>query len=661
MAALDKIAERFTSLFKIDETTSPQNDYKYLKFLAETEVPDQYASQKENIINKYGSEEDFLNQVFQDSQPENEDSMLVNIAKSQQVEDITFEKLLEGATAKATVSDADTISTSTGDTIETGDALKAEVKNVVDAAMAEKEDTDSMNTNIIDTISYLAGLDDRTKERLSEAVGVKPKRSMLETITGAPQALFQTLTERPETLILPSGNEVQLPGGMERLGQRFEEGLQDPKTQFFINYAKRSGQPSFTSPFGRVFEALDDTANAMIQSKLLDAKLVKGTTGLKDKKTDYVFGSNPEKDAALKKALPGQDFVANQTYVVESNLNNDGSFGSIFGASLKKDPKAGGGDELEGYYKDNFKEIIASAGGIANERNAILSNINLAKELEAGGVTKFDEVIAPFASFVRGIDEGAYTTMMELVGKNPNDIAKVNQIMANTFQAILPRMKELYPISNKDVENLIASFPQDAFGFAGLSSQLLAFNEYAQLYSDYAREYVDKAGKSSGNDYEGYMNFMDYARDKQLEEVNKRFKNSGITDEMMKSYGFVKEKDYGDESLPEDYTPMAKLLALNGTKVAKQMGIEPMEVFKGKVTTQITTPTQYWNSFKTAEELQNAFDNLTVTIEQMKTLDETDQLPDTVKENFKKKYGFDAFEISPQDYYYTVFSKKEED
>ena len=52
MAALDKIAERFTSLFKIDETTSPQNDYKYLKFLSETEVPDQYASTKEEIINK---------------------------------------------------------------------------------------------------------------------------------------------------------------------------------------------------------------------------------------------------------------------------------------------------------------------------------------------------------------------------------------------------------------------------------------------------------------------------------------------------------------------------------------------------------------------------------------------------------------------------------
>lgn len=661
MAALDKIAERFTSLFKIDETTSPQNDYKYLKFLSETEVPDQYASTKEEIINKYGNEEEFLNQVFQEEAPEEKDTTLVDIAKSQQVEDIPFEELLKGATAKATVSDADTISTSTGDTIETGDALKSEIQNVVDSTLADKQDTDSMNTNIIDTVSYLAGLDDRTRERLSEAVGVKPKKSFLETLTGAPQALFQTLTERPETLILPSGSSVELPGGMERVGQRFEEGIQDPKTQFFINLAKRSGQSSFTSPFGRVFEALEDTSNAMIQSKLLDAKLVKGTTGLKDKKTDYVFGSNPTKDAALKKALPGQDFVANQTYVVESNLNNDGSFGSIYGASLKKDPGAGGGDELEGYYKDNFKEIISAAGGISNERNAIISNINLAKELSAGGVTKFDEVVAPFASFVKGIDENAYLTMMDIINKDPNDIAKVNQIMANTFQAILPRMKELYPISNKDVENLIASFPQDAFGFAGLSSQLLAFNEYAQLYSDYSREYVDKAGKSSGNDYEGYINFMDYARDKQLEEVNKRFKNSGITDEMMNSYGFVKEKDYGDEKLPEDYTPMAKLLALNGTKVANQMGIDPMEVFKGKAVAQITTPTQYWNSFKTAEELQNAFDNLTVTIEQMKVLDETGELPDTVRENFKKKYGFDAFEISPQDYYYTVFSKKEED
>jgi len=659
MAALDKIAERFTSLFKIDETTSPQNDYKYLKFLSETEVPDQYASQKENIINKYGSETEFLNQVFQEEQPK--DTTLVDIAKSQPVEKIPFEELLKGATAKSTVSDADTITTNTGDTITTGDALKSEIENVVNNTLAEKEDTNSMNDNIVEMISYVSGLDDRVKERLQGALGIKPKKSFLETIVGAPEAIYQTLTERPETLTLPNGRDIQLPGGMERMGQRFEEGLQDPKTQFFINLAKRSGQSSFTSPFGRVFEALEDTSNAMIQSKLLDAKLVKGTTGLKDKKTDYVFGSNPTKDAALKAALPGMDFVNKQTYIVESNLNDDGSFGSIFSASIKKDPKGGGGDELEGYYKDNFKEIIATANGIGSERNAIMSNINLAKELAAQGATEFDKLVAPVASFVRGIDEGAYLEMMDAIGKNPNDIANVNRIMANTFQAILPRMKELYPISNKDVENLIASFPNDAFGFAGLSAQLLAFNEYAQLYSDYSREYVDKAGKSSGTEYEGYMNFMDYARNKQLKEVSKRFKNSGITDEMMKSYGFVKEKDYGTDTLPEDYTPMAKLMALNGTKVADQMGIDPIEVFKGKEVSKVTTPEQYWNSFKNAEELQNAFDNLTVTIEQMRTLDETGELPDTVLENFKNKYGFDAFEMTPSDYYYEVFSQPEED
>lgn len=658
MAALDKIAERFTSLFKIDETTSPQNDYKYLKFLSETEVPDQYASQKENIINKYGSETEFLNQVFQEEQPK--DTTLVDIAKSQPVEKIPFEELLKGATAKSTVSDADTITTNTGDTITTGDALKSEIKNVVDSTLAEKEDTNSMNDNIVEMISYVSGLDDRTRERLQGALGIKPKKSFLETITGAPEAIYQTLTERPETLIFPNGNQVQLPGGMERMGQRFEEGLQDPKTQFFINLAKRSGQSSFTSPFGRVFEALEDTSNAMIQSKLLDAKLVKGTTGLKDKKTDYVFGSNPTKDEALKKALPGMDFINKQTYVVESNLNDDGSFGSIFSASIKKDPKGGGGDELEGYYKDNFKEIIATANGITNERNAIMSNINLAKELSAGGVTEFDKLVAPVASFVRGIDEDAYIAMMDAIGKNPNDIANVNRIMANTFQAILPRMKELYPISNKDVENLIASFPNDAFGFAGLSAQLLAFNEFAQLYSDYSREYVDKAGKSSGTEYEGYMNFMDYARDKQLAEVNKRFKNSGITDEMMKSYGFVKEKDYGTDTLPEDYTSMAKLMALNGTKVANQMGIDPLEVFKGKEVSKVTTPEQYWKQFKDATSLQNAFDRITVEINGINRLKEKGTDTDSIEKEFKKKYGFDI-DMAPSDYYYTVLNKEEED
>ena len=661
MAALDKIAERFTSLFKIDETTSPQNDYKYLKFLKETDVQDQYDTTKQEITAKYGSEKDFLNQVFQDSQPENEDNMLVNIAKSQQVEDIPFEELLKGATAKASVSDTgDTITTTTGDTIETGDALKNEIQNVVDSTLADKEDTDSMNDNIVDMISYVSGLDDRVKERLQGALGIKPKKSFLETIVGAPEAIYQTLTERPETLILPNGNQVQLPGGMERMGQRFEEGLQDPKTQFFINLAKRSGQSSFTSPFGRVFEALEDTSNAMIQSKLLDAKLVKGTTGLKDKKTDYVFGSNPTKDEILKKALPGMDFVNNQTYVVESNLNNDGSFGSIFGASLKKDTGAGGGKELEGYYKDNFKEIIAAANGIQSEKNAIISNINLAKELSTGGVTEFDKLIAPIGSFVRGIDENAYNTMMEAIGKDPNDIAKVNQIMANTFQAILPRMKELYPISNKDVENLIASFPQDAFGFAGLSAQLLAFNEFAQLYSDYSREYVDKAGKSSGNEYEGYKNFMDYARDKQLEEINKRYKNSGITDEMMESYGFVKEKDYGDEKLPEDFSSMAKLMALNGTRVANQMGIDPIEVFKGKTVSKIATPEQYWNQFEDATSLQNEFDRITVEINGINILKEKGTDTDSIEKEFKKKYGFDI-DMTPSDYYYTVLNKEEED
>jgi hypothetical protein len=220
-------------------------------------------------------------------------------------------------------------------------------------------------------------------------------------------------------------------------------------------------------------------------------------------------------------------------------------------------------------------------------------------------------------------------------------------------------MKELYPISNKDVENLIRSFPQDSFGFAGLSSQLLAFNMFAQLYSDKAREYVDKAGKSSGNEYEGYKNFMDYARDKQLEEVNNMFKNSGITDEMMKSYGFVKEKDYGDEKLPEDYTSMAKLLAINATEVANKMGIEPIEIFKGRNAKTITTPEQYWGQFTDATALQNEFDRLTVEINNIKKLKEEGTLPDGVEENFKKKYGF-SITMSPSDYYYTVLSKKED-
>ena len=117
-----------------------------------------------------------------------------------------------------------------------------------------------------------------------------------------------------------------------------------------------------------------------------------------------------------------------------------------------------------------------------------------------------------------------------------------------------------------------------------------------------------------------------------------------------------------DEALPEDFTPMAKLLALNGTKVANQMGIDPMEVFKGKVVSQITTPTQYWNQFKNIDELQNAFDAANLDAFDIKKLEEKETLsPEEItslKQEFKKKYGFDI-NTNASEWYYSTFNKEE--
>ena len=368
----------------------------------------------------------------------------------------------------------------------------------------------------------------------------------------------------------------------------FTERLTDPRTQFFLRYAKESGTPSFASPFARVANAALQTGEAE-QQKLLNllryGKKDK-TTGPKyeTKQIRYTIEENDPyfSDLGFASGTAGYATVQLKDGKIDKYLD--------FALSTQKVPETA--ESFDPNKWDLVKEldqVIAATdiNKLIQQRGGLEENVRLASQIEMGpeGILNADKFIQPVVEFVSAKSPRLAEAIANISGRAVKDFAIFKDMEANVFDLLLDDLKNLYPVSDNDMNVIKASKPLGAYGFALRSSQLLAFKDYELVYGSAMKEFTDKnfiqnnqptSYSQKGIEYNGktYYNAKTYADAKLNDYVNKVFEATGVTDNEMKKWGFEKKSD--------GYNILTKLIVANGLDVAKQFKQDPSKVFLSK-------------------------------------------------------------------------------
>lgn len=368
----------------------------------------------------------------------------------------------------------------------------------------------------------------------------------------------------------------------------FTERLTDPRTQFFLRLARESGTPSFASPFARVANAALQTGEAE-QQKLLNllryGKKDK-TTGPKyeTKQIRYTIEENDPyfSDLGFASGTAGYATVQLKDGKIDKYLD--------FALSTQKVPDTA--DPFDPskypYIEEEDKRIVGVDLNELNKQKSLLSeNVRLASSIEKGpeGITNADRIISPIVEFVNTKSPRLAEAISEIAGRDIKDFSIFKDMEANVFDLLLDDLKNLYPVSDNDMNVIKASKPLGSFGFGLRSSQLLSFKEYDILLNQAEREFVSKnfqqnqmptSASPKGIEYNGnkYYSAANYAKAVVENQVNEAFQKSGVTNDQMKKWGF--------ETRNGDYNVFTKLIVMNGMDVAKQFNQDPAKIFLSK-------------------------------------------------------------------------------
>jgi hypothetical protein len=455
---------------------------------------------------------------------------------------------------------------------------------------------------VADNIINIAGLTEDQGDALKKSLGLNTK-GIMGTLKEVASGFGELFTGRTNVDLENLQAAGKVAGALPMTGNQagtlyqtafsedtgrdvFTERLTDPRTQFFLRLAKESGTPSFDSPFARVANAALQTGEAE-QQKLLNLLRYgqkNKTTGPKyeTKQIRYTIEENDPyfSELGFSAGTPGYATVQLKDGKIDEYLD--------FALSTQKVPADSFDPSKYPYIEEEDKRIVGiDLNELTKQKDLLSENVRLASSIERGpeGITNADRLLSPVVEFVSTKSPRLAEAMADIAGRDIKDYSIFKDMEANVFDLLLNDLKNLYPVSDNDMNVIKASKPLGAFGFGLRSSQLLSFKEYDILQNQAERDFINKnfqlnqmptSASPKGIEFNGktYYSAANYAKAVVESQVNQAFKESGVTEDQMKTWGFQKEKG--------DYNVFTKLMVMNGMDVAKQFNQDPAKIFLSK-------------------------------------------------------------------------------
>lgn len=553
----------------------PRKDLEYLKSIFDKKeggVPGAYEAEENKIFEKYGGEEEFLNQArlvinneSKTQQDTTSEEPVVDPTKMNYSKDSAFNKVRE-------------------------DLISGVEKNLNDREQFQ---------GIVDYMVDAGLVDNKRRLALERAFGLEDK-TIGQRISDLPTKISELFTGGYELGVSPMSGEYAF--APKSGSDFFSEYLQNPVTQFSMNLIEASGTPSFSSPLAKVANAFNTTRQQLADARI--ANLRYGNTATKSVSTRPVEVPYTvlENDFATKM---GYSVGTTGTAVGYFDPNTNGFVYSQFAPDKAKtaaDTIAGALkasdiyeelDKRSNAVQDIWNEQYAPSivGAIKNESqiDRKFSTLRNNPEILSSFGAK-TEKFKPLVNFFKAVlPEDFYLKINgpSITGLTYDKIEPLKEFDKATIQQTLGVVKEVYPVSDTDIRLISDSFAN--YGQSGeFALKALSFEKATTQYAkflDEGHKLFTSADKDAANrdkyelgtanyaiTFDGgltigdkkYQNANDYA----IAYANQKVKDLyGNLDPSELGFSKSKKGTYSEKQgkfiSEEDFTPIAYLTTSN--------------------------------------------------------------------------------------------------
>jgi len=553
----------------------PRKDLEYLKSIFDKKeggVPGAYEAEENKIFEKYGGEEEFLNQArlvinneSKTQQDTTSEEPVVDPTKMNYSKDSAFNKVRE-------------------------DLISGVEKNLNDREQFQ---------GIVDYMVDAGLVNNKRRIALERAFGLEDK-TIGQRISDLPTKISELFTGGYELGVNPMSGEYAF--APKSGSDFFSEYLQNPVTQFSMNLIEASGTPSFSSPLAKVANAFNTTRQQLADARI--ANLRYGNTATKSASTRPVEVPYTvlENDFATKM---GYSIGTTGTAVGYFDPNTNGFVYSQFAPDKAKSAAETLAGALKG--SDIYEELDKRSNAVQdiwNEQYApsIVGAIKNESQIDRQFSTLREnpeilssfgaktEKFKPLVNFFKAVlPEDLYLKINgpDITGLTYSQIEPLKEFDKATIQKTLGVVKEVYPVSDTDIRLISDSFAnygqEGQFALKALSFEK-ATTQYAK-FLDEGHKLFMSADKDAANrdkyelgtsnyavSFDGgltigdkkYQNANDYA----IAYANQKVKDLyGNLDPSELGFSKSKKGTYSEKQgkfiSEEDFTPIAYLTTSN--------------------------------------------------------------------------------------------------
>lgn len=469
----------------------PRKDLEYLQSLFTTKdgaPPGTYDAAEAEIFEKYGGEEEFINQAKLAMTSE----ARKNYESKVDVNQIVSDAETASENQQAPVTDPNKMN------YAEDSAFNVVRDNLVNSVEKTLNDRDQYQ-GIVDYMVDAGLVDNKRRLALERAFGLEDK-TIGERISDLPTKISELFTGGYELGVSPtSGNLAFAP---KSGADMFAEYLQDPRVQFSMNLIQAAGTPSFESPFARFANAATTTTKQLSDARIADLRYGdKKKTGVSSKPVEVPY-TVLENDFATKM---GYATGTTGTAVGYFDPNTNGFVFSQFAPDKAKaaaDTLAGAlkGDQIYDILEDRSDDVKSTweeqyspsiVGAIKNEPQidrqiAELRDSPQILSLFGAKTEKFK----PLVNFFKAVlPEDLYNKVNgpEITGLTYADIEPLKAFDKGTIQKTLGVVKEVYPVSDNDIRMISDSFAN--YGQSGeFALKALSFEKATAQYANFLDE-----------------------------------------------------------------------------------------------------------------------------------------------------------------------------
>jgi len=469
----------------------PRKDLEYLQSLFTTKdgaPPGTYDAAEAEIFQKYGGEDEFINQaklaMTSEARKNYESKVDINqivadaeTASQNQQEPVTDPNKMNYAEDSAFNVVRDNLVNSVEKTLNDRDQYQGIVDYMVDAGL----------------------VDNKRRLALERAFGLEDK-TIGERISDLPTKISELFTGGYELGVSPtSENLVFAP---KSGADMFAEYLQDPRVQFSMNLIQAAGTPSFESPFARFANAATTTTKQLSDARIADLRYGdKKTTALSSKPVEVPY------------TVLENDFATKMGYAKGTTGTAVGYFdpntkGFVF-SQFAPDKAKAAADTIASALKSNeiYEELDKRSNAIQdiwNEQYApsIVGAIKNEPQIDRQFSTLRDnpetlssfgaktEKFKPLVNFFKAVlPEDLYNKVNgpDITGLTYAQIEPLKEFDKGTIQKTLGVVKEVYPVSDNDIRMISDSFAN--YGQSGeFALKALSFEKATTQYAKFLDE-----------------------------------------------------------------------------------------------------------------------------------------------------------------------------